>query len=204
MTSSQQTCHLRWSCSLPFRRQVYTISQRDVHPSFESPLTAYVRLLNKVLRIKGAIYFGIMPRRLNLDLIQSSNMAPENKYQFEKLLLCLRKFLATPWDSFLCFHPLRSCDFRTELSFSMYFLLCNIQLSTVATSTHTMYVEVCSLENLKQRLWALRPSGVLEIVSKGLQAPSIHIFPNSVHTFISHWKLEISQGRVFTLRNQQK
>lgn len=95
-------------------------------------------------------------------------MAPENKYQWEKLLLCLRKFLAILWNSFLCFHPLRYCDFRIELSFSMYFLLCNIQLSTVETSTHIMYVEVYSLENLKQRLWAPGPSGVLEIVSKGV------------------------------------
>lgn len=60
-------------------------------------------LLNKVLRIKVAMSFGIVSQRLNLDIGQSSSMAPENTHQGEKLLLYLRKLMATPWNFILLF-----------------------------------------------------------------------------------------------------
>lgn len=46
-----------------------------------------MRLLIKVLRIEVIFSSRIIPGRLNLDLLQSSNMTPENKHQCENLLL---------------------------------------------------------------------------------------------------------------------
>lgn len=53
-----------------------------------------MRLLFRMLMIKVAFSSWIMPRRLNLDLVQSASMTPREQTP-ENLLLDLRKHIAT-------------------------------------------------------------------------------------------------------------
>lgn len=129
-----------------------------------------------MLRIKEAISFGIMARRL-LVLVQPFNMIPKIKQQCEKLSLHLRKSQGhtLEFHSF-CFQPEVLWFQNGTLLFHVFFSFAMTN-SLLSQLMHIMRIEVYSPEKLKWRLQALGPGGALKRVCKGLQEPVYTFFP---------------------------